>query len=445
MLVQTATQRLHKKVLFGSNTSSIRNVPYFYVTMGLIEDLVNSSGWKGWFMMKEQEKKGKPRESGMIHDPQTRYYPSDAMPLDQLAYWIAFSRVLGIGPVRFQLLLDFFHEDVAAAWHADIKTLAQVKLDAKTIESFIRQRAKIVPMQELERLKRLRIQVITWKDETYPPLLRKIEYAPPVLYICGNLTDDDRHYAIGIVGTRKMSVYGRQATEHFTTELARGKVTIVSGLALGVDTVAHTAALEAGGRTIAVLASGLDLLYPPSNYQLANRIVESGQGALLTPFPLGVRPEASNFPARNHIISGLSLGVLVTEAPERSGALITANSALSQGREVFAIPNGIFSPAGIGVNKLIQDGAHPVTNVNDILSNLNLHMIPQHAEAQATLPENAEERLLFSLLTHEARHIDDLTRESNLASNAVSATLTMMELKGLVKSVGGMQYVRAVP
>jgi DNA processing protein len=395
--------------------------------------------------VKEHKEKVKRLTESIIHDPHARYYPSDAMPLDQLAYWIAFSRVMGIGPVRFQLLLDFFHEDVAAAWNADAKTLAQVKLDARTIESFLIQRAKITPERELERLERLRVRVITWKDETYPPLLRKIEHAPPVLYVCGNLTDDDRHYAIAVVGTRKMSTYGRQATEHFTTELVRGKVTIVSGLALGIDTVAHTAAIDAGGRTIAVLASGLDLLYPPSNYNLAKRIVDSGQGALLTPFPLGIRPESGNFPARNHIISGLSLGVLVTEAPERSGALITANSALAQGREVFAIPNGIFSPGGAGVNKLIQDGAHPVTNVNDILNSLNLYMIPQHAEAQATLPENAEERLLFSLLTHEARHIDDLTREANLASNEVAATLTMMELKGLAKQVGGMQYVRAVP
>lgn len=395
--------------------------------------------------VQEYEEKDKRLWESIIYDPQARYYPSDAMPLDQLAYWIAFSRVLGIGPVRFQLLLDFFHEDAAAAWNADTKTLAQARLDPKTIDSFLRQRAKIIPEHELERLEKLRIHVITWKDETYPPLLRKIEYAPPVLYICGNLTDDDRRYAIGIVGTRKMSAYGRQVTEHFTTELVRGKVTIVSGFALGVDSAAHTTALDAGGRTIAVLASGLDQLYPPSNYNLAKRIVDSGQGALLTPFPLGVRPEAGNFPARNHIISGLSLGVLVAEAPERSGALITANSALAQGREVFAIPHSIFSPGGAGANKLIQDGAHPVTNVNDILNSLNLYMIPQHAEAQATLPENAEERLIFSLLTHEARHIDDLTREANLAANEIAATLTMMELKGLVKHVGGMQYVRAVP
>jgi len=161
----------------------------------------------------------------VVSDESARYYPSDVLSLDELSYWIAFSRVLGIGPVRFKLLLAFFYEDVAAAWQASSAALAEAGLDQKTIKSFIRQRASIIPLQELERLDRLRVRIITWKDETYPPLLRKIEYAPSVLYICGNLTDDDRHYSLGIVGTRKMSAYGRQVTEHFAQELARGKVT----------------------------------------------------------------------------------------------------------------------------------------------------------------------------------------------------------------------------
>jgi len=380
----------------------------------------------------------------VVNDASARYYPSDVLSLDELSYWIAFSRVVGIGPVRFKLLLDFFHEDVAAAWQASSAALAEAGLDQKTIKSFIRQRASIIPLQELERLDRLRVRIITWKDETYPPLLRKIEYAPPVLYICGNLTDDDRHYSLGIVGTRKMSAYGRQVTDHFAQELARGKVTVVSGLAMGVDTVAHTAALDAGGRTIAVLASGLDVIYPASNFNLAKRIVESGQGALLTAFPLGVQPESGNFPARNHIISGLSLGILVTEAPQKSGALITANSALEQGREVFAVPGNIFSPGGAGVNKLIQDGAHSVTHINDILMSLNLYMVPQQVEAQVDLPTSFEEQALLTLLGQEPYHIDDLIRESELAAQDVTASLTTLELKGMVKQVGGMQYIRAV-
>ncbi len=382
-------------------------------------------------MMEEQQKTA-------VH-----YYSGEALSLQALMYWIAFSRVLGIGPVRFQMLLNFFHDDVATAWHADSQALTAAGLDQRTIEAFLMQRKRILPEQELEKLARLRIRVITWKDTAYPPLLRKIEYAPPVLYTCGTLTEDDRQFTLGIVGTRKMSSYGQQVTERLTEDLVEGKMTIVSGLALGVDTVAHTAALNAGGRTLAVLASGLDIIYPRSNYTLARRIVESGQGALITPFPLGVQPEAGNFPARNHIISGLSLGILVTEAPQKSGALITANSALEQGREVFAVPSGIFSPAGGGVNKLIQDGAHPVTNVNDILSCLNIHMLPQHVEAQTTLPASPEEQALLRVLSHENRHIDDIIREVGLPAHTVSALLTVMELKGMIRQVGGMHYILA--
>jgi DNA processing protein len=386
---------------------------------------------------------GKMMRKMVVLNQPAPYYPSTALSLNELAYWIAFSRVTGIGPVRFKLLLDFFAEDAEAAWHASNSELLAAGLDAKIAAKFLLQRATILPQQELERLEKLRISVITWKDTTYPPLLRKIEYAPPVLYLCGTLTDDDRRFSLGIVGTRKMTTYGRQVTEHFASHLAKGKVTIVSGLALGIDTVAHTTALDTGGRTIAVLGSGLDIIYPPSNYTLARRIVESGQGVLMSAFPLGIRPETGNFPARNHLISGLSLGVLVTEAPPKSGALITANSALNQGREVFAVPAGIFSPASGGVNKLIQDGAHPVTNVNDILESLNLYMLPQQSEAQTLLPANDEERVLLTLLSSDPIHIDELIRVSELSANLVSSTLTMMELKGFVRHLGGMQYALA--
>ncbi|GAC1355661.1 MAG: DNA-processing protein DprA [Ktedonobacteraceae bacterium] len=382
----------------------------------------------------------------VVFDLPTPYYPSEALSLDELAHWVAFSRFPGVGPIRFKHLLDFFENDVAAAWNADSKHLAAAGLDQKTINKLVAHRSKVAPQHELEMLEKKHISVITWKDATYPPLLRKIEYAPPVLYVYGTFTEDDRRFSLGIVGTRKMSTYGRQVTERFATELA-GKITIVSGLALGVDTIAHTAALDAGGRTLAVMASGLDTIYPPANYNLAKRIVESGQGALLSTFPLGVRPDAGNFPARNHIISALSLGVLVTEAPPTSGALITANSALNQGREVFAVPGGIFSLASAGVNKLIQDGAHPVTSVRDILECLNIHVIPQSEETRdqlkTILPDNPEERVLLKHLSLEACHIDALTRMSELPAHVVSSTLTMMELKGMIKHIGNMQYVLA--
>jgi len=386
-------------------------------------------------------------DSRVVFDLPTPYYPSDALSLDELAHWIAFSRFPGIGPVRFKLLLDFFDNDVAAAWNASNRHLLEAGLDQKTISKLLAHRSTVTPQQELAVLEKKRIQVITWKDLAYPPLLRKIEYAPPVLYVYGTFTEDDRRFAVGIVGTRKMSSYGRQVTERFSNDLAQGKITIVSGLALGVDTVAHTTSLDAGGRTLAILACGLDTIYPPANYALARRIVESGQGALISTFPLGVRPDAGNFPARNHIISGLSLGVLVTEAPPTSGALITANSALNQGREVFAVPGGIFSTASAGVNKLIQDGAHPVTSVGDILDRLNIHMFPHseetRAQVKAIVPDNPEEQALLKVLSLEACHIDELTRQSALEAHVVAATLTMMELKGMVKHIGGMQYVLA--
>lgn len=378
-----------------------------------------------------------------VHDPPARFYPSGTLPLDELAYWIAFSRVLGIGPVRFKQLLEFFHEDVAAAWQASSKDLAQAGLDQKVIESFLEQRSKIIPQQELEKLERLRIHVLTWKDKAYPYLLKEIDHSPPVLYIAGTLTEADR-FALAIVGTRKASVYGRQVTERFATELAKGSVTVVSGLALGIDTIAHTAALDAGGRTVAVLGNGLDSIYPAGNHNLARRIVESGQGALVTEFALGTKPDGRNFPARNRIISGLSLGVLITEAPETSGALITANFALEQNRDIFAVPGSILSPGSAGANKLIQDGgARLVMSVNDILEILNLFLVPQQVEMQAALPDNAEERTLLALLSHDPRHIDDLIRESGLPTKTVSSTLQIMELKGMVKPVGGMQFVLA--
>ncbi|GCE11355.1 DNA-processing protein DprA [Tengunoibacter tsumagoiensis] len=384
---------------------------------------------------------GKRQQKMVVYDAAAHYYPSQTLSLEQLAHWIAFSRVLGIGSVRFKRLLDYFADDAQLAWRADSKTLAQIEgLDQKTIDSFLQQRTKINPEQELERLTARCIQILTWKDDAYPPLLKKMENPPPILYLCGNLTDDDRRYSIAVVGTRKMSAYGRQVTQEMCQGLVKSHVTVVSGLALGVDTVAHTTALSEGGRTLAVLACGLDTIYPQENYHLARRIVESGQGALITTFPLGVKPDGKNFPARNHIISGLSLGVLVTEAPLKSGAIITANLALSQGREVYAIPHQIHAASGSGTNHLLQNGAHLVTQIDDVLGNLNLYMLPQQSEMQALIPENDAERILLNLLARESFHIDDLIRESQLEPQVVSATLTIMELKGMVRMVGTMQY-----
>ncbi|WP_218104076.1 DNA-processing protein DprA [Thermogemmatispora onikobensis] len=368
--------------------------------------------------------------------------PCDPLSEEERSYWVAFSRIRGIGPASFKKLLTFFHGDLAAAWNAGRAELLYAGLHTRLVESLLRQRTSIAPEEELARLQRLDIEALTLRDQLYPPALRRLSDAPPVLYVRGQLSPNDR-CALAIVGTRRMSAYGKLVTEHLATELARHRVTIVSGLAVGVDTAAHLAALTAGGRTIAVLACGLDVLYPGSNVNLARRIVSSGQGALLSEYPPGVYPDSGNFPARNRIIAGLALGVLVTEAPQKSGALITARHALEAGRDVFAVPGNMFSRGSEGVNRLIQDGAHLIIGVQDILDTLNLFTVSQCLELQQTLPEDPLERQLLALLNHEPRHIDELIRSSGLPAPSVAATLLTLELKGMIKQVGAMYYVLA--
>jgi DNA processing protein len=367
---------------------------------------------------------------------------SDGVCAESAGYWVAFNRVLGIGPVRFRLLLTYFHDDLALAWKAESRELARAGLDQKVIESFLVQRAKIEPERERERLEKADVGILTWRDPAYPALLREIDGSPPILYLKGRLSEADQ-FALAVVGTRNADNYGQQVTERLVAELARGQVTVVSGLALGIDTIAHNAALDAGGRTIGVLACGLDVVYPARNAQLARRIAEGGQGVLISEYPLGVRPESGNFPARNRIISGLSQGVLVVEAGEKSGALITAEFACKQGREVFAVPGNVFASRCTGTNRLLRDGAHVVLEAKDILNALNLFMLPQRVEAQEAIPENNEERQLLALLGHEPVHINELILAADLSAPTVTAAITMLELKGLIKGVGNMQFVLA--
>lgn len=358
-----------------------------------------------------------------------------------LPYWLALNRVKGIGPARFRLLLEAFGT-AEEAWKASPASWQEAGLDARTSAALEQQRRRIEPEAELERLLRLRVGVLRLVDADYPRLLREITPPPPVLYIRGRITEEDE-WALAVVGTRRASAYGRQVTERLAGELAAQRITVVSGLARGIDTIAHVAALDAGGRTLAVLGCGPDLVYPPDNAKLAARILE--QGALVTEFPPGTQPEAGNFPARNRLISGLSLGVLVTEAPEQSGALITTRFAAEQGRDVFAVPGNITSRGSVGANRLIQDGAKLVQATEDILTELNLHMVPQQMELREVLPENDLEARLLALLgaTGDPQHIDDLCRASGVPVAQVSGALVMMELKGQVSLVGPMTYVKA--
>ena len=379
--------------------------------------------------------------------PAIAYLAPEAAPMPvgltddpDLPYWLALNQVKGIGPARFRLLLDAFGT-AEMAWRADARDWREAGLDARTLASLERQRRRIDPDAELERLVRLRVQAVRVVDPGYPRLLREIPQPPPVLYVRGTLTTEDE-WAVAIVGTRRASTYGRQVTERLATELAAQRISVVSGLARGIDTVAHSAALAAGGRTIAVLGCGPDLVYPPENAKLAARIVE--QGALVTEFPPGTQPEAGNFPARNRIISGITLAVLVTEAPEDSGAMITARFAGEHGRDVFAVPGNITNRGSTGANRLIQDGARLVLDISDVLTGLNLHLVPQQLELREELPTNATEARLVALLdaAHEPQHIDDLCHTSGLPVAEVSGALIMLELKGLVRLAGPMTYAR---
>ena len=359
--------------------------------------------------------------------------------MEKLKYWVGFNLVPRIGPMRFKALLEHFG-DLEVAWKASVEELRQAGLDRRALENLLAFRRKVSLDEEMARIERMGVRVLTWEDPAYPPRLRQIHAPPPVLYVKGDILPRDE-WAVSVVGTRRPTVYGREAARFLASGLARNGVTVVSGLARGIDSIAHRAALEAGGRTIAVLGSGIDIIYPPEHRNLARAIAE--HGAVITEYPLGTRPEGSNFPPRNRIISGLCLGVVIVEAGRGSGALITADYAAEQGREVFAVPGSIFSKASEGTNQLIQQGAKLVLSVADILEELNLTMVTQQVEARQLIPENETEALLLQYLSAEPTHVDEIRRRSGLPIATVSSTLALMELKGMVRQVGGMHYVLA--
>jgi DNA processing protein len=358
---------------------------------------------------------------------------------DELKYWVAFSGIPGVGRVRIAQLKDHFGS-LQDAWNAPEGKLKQAGLDSRSADALVTLRPRISVDDEMERLERHGVDALICEGPAYPSRLKEIYDYPPVLYVRGKLPADDEP-CLAIVGTRRPTVYGRQVTEEIVADLARSSITIISGLARGIDSVAHRTALDAGGKTVAVFGSGLDIVYPGENAKLAQAIVE--HGALVSEYPLGVKPKAENFPLRNRIMSGLSLGVLVVEAGERSGALITAQQAMEQNREVFAVPGSILSPASQGTNRLIQEGAKLVRNHTDILEELNLTIVVQQAEIKEFSPANEVESAILKQLGPEPNHIDEICRRSGLTMSEVSSTLAMLELKGIARQVGSMNYVLA--
>jgi DNA processing protein len=350
---------------------------------------------------------------------------------------VAFSLVKGIGAVRFQAILNFFG-DPQIAWGAPSEALREAGLSDKIIENVIELRSSIDLDKIWEQIDAQGISVIIQTDEEYPRRLREIEQSPPVIYMLGDLTAEDE-WSVAVVGTRRVTAYGRQVAEEVAGTLARNGITVVSGLARGVDSISHQAALDAGGRTVAVLGSGLDRIYPPENRRLAEAI--TANGALISDYAPGTPPEASNFPPRNRLISGLSLAVVIVEAGQTSGALITAGFAADQGREVFAVPGNITSPGSKGTNRLIRDGAQPLLNPEQVLEALELTMVAEQRTARVVLPADAVEAQLFEVLGREPLHIDEIRTKTEIPMEKVTATLALMELKGMVRQVGGMQYV----
>jgi len=354
----------------------------------------------------------------------------------EIKYWIGFTRVPGIGRVRLALLRSHFGT-LEKAWAAPAPELLKAGLDAGAADNLVTSRPGIDLDKDLALIDKYRIKVITFESPDYPALLKETHDYPAVLYVRGALNAADAN-SVAVVGTRKATSYGRQVTEDIVGNLAMNGITIISGLARGIDTIAHRAALEARGRTIAVFACGLDIVYPPENLKLAKDILENG--ALISEHPLGTKPKPENFPRRNRILSGLSLGVLVVESGEKGGALITAGFAVDQNREVFAVPGSILSGMSRGPNRLIQDGAKLVRNHLDILEELRLPVVSRQIEMNGALTLGGNESIIIKCISDEPAHVDEICRASGLNTSTVISCLAIMELKGLVRPTGGMTY-----
>ncbi len=357
---------------------------------------------------------------------------------------IALNMLPTVGPVRLRKLLEVFHEpqQVLAAKRDQLRKVEGIGHDvADQISSW----ESIVDLAaELKRIREFGAAVITQESPSYPKPLREIHAPPIVLYVWGELQDRD-HHAIGIIGARRTTHYGMESAKKLAYQIGYAGLTVISGLARGIDTAAHQGALAAKGRTIAVIGSGLSKLYPPENQALADKI-RNGNGAIVSEFSMEIEPDRQTFPMRNRIISGWSHGVLVVEAGLNSGALITASQALEQGRSVYAVPGHINAPSAMGSNRLIQQGAKLVMSASDILDDLQI-LLPEtkpspEAAARPLPPLSDDERRVFDAIDSSETPIDRIAAKSDLPSATVSSTLLRLELKHLVKQLPGKYFVK---
>jgi len=364
---------------------------------------------------------------------------------NDLKYWAAISQFNKIGPINFAKLTNFF-STIEAAWLASTQELITAGWKKQLAEDFIIERQSINPEQEIEKIKNENIEIITIKDPRYPQLLKESYSPPAVLFVKGKIDNLNYQKNLAVVGTRKTSAYGRQITLEIVKPLVRNKFIITSGLALGIDALAHQTALENQGRTIAVLGTGLDRqsIYPRTNFNLAQKILAQN-GTLISEFPIGTQPLKHHFPLRNRIIAALSLGTVVIEAPPKSGALITAYQALEHNREVFAVPGSIFNHNSAGPNKLIQKGAKLITSYQDILEELNLQL-PERiiSENKKTQIQTREEKIILAQLNSEPVHVDQIIKNLDLEPAEILSTLSLMEIKGLIKNLGSQNYISLI-
>jgi DNA processing protein len=356
-------------------------------------------------------------------------------------YLVALSYFPKFGPVRLKKLKDYF-SSWAAAFSAPIEELVRSGIEEKLADEFSQAKKNINLAVIMENLREENIHTISIEEDAYPELLKQIFYPPFLLYYKGNLNFDGQQ-ALAVVGARKCTYYGQQVIEKLIPTLVKNKIAIVSGLAIGIDSLASTETVKAGGFTITILGSGVDKksIYPEQNLCLANEIIESG-GAIVSEFPPGTPPLKQHFPQRNRIIAGLAKATLVVEAAEKSGSLITARYALEEGREVMAVPGNIFSPASTGPNSLIRSGAKPILEANDILESFGLGMEEKNENiAKDFSSYSLDEQKILEKLSQEPKHVDELIREAELDTKIINSILSILEIKNAIRNVGGGNYI----
>src|SRR5262249_28473116 len=356
---------------------------------------------------------------------------------------IALNMLPTVGPVRLRKLLEVFNEpqEILAAKRSELHKVEGI--GNEVADQISNWESTVDLAAELERVRDFGATVITQDSPSYPRPLREIHAPPIVLYVWGELQERD-HHAIGVIGARRTTHYGMESAKKLSYQLGYAGLTVISGLARGIDTAAHQGALAARGRTVAVIGSGLAELYPPENAALAEKI-RAGNGAIVSEFSMEIEPDRQTFPMRNRIISGWSHGILVVEAGLNSGALITAAQALEQGRSVYAVPGHINAPSAMGSNRLIQQGAKLVMDASDILDDLQIVLpetTPPHAWSRSLPQLSDEERRVYDAIDATETSIDDIAAKSELPSSVVSSTLLQLELKRLVKQLPGKYFVK---